>query len=208
MARPDPISTSGTVGDQGARAGITTDHDSWLAGWDRHGHLLVSRVVDGLPPRTRCDPATGSAPGDRRRRGPGSPAVSPTGMAAGWWSGTLGLADDGVTSVPAPGAWSWERWPSTGVRSQLTGPPEGPSTWQATTEPSGARTPKQNNHSQPLQPTHKPPTTHRGPPQQPPPQPPSSRLRPGPGTPTGTRTARFARSGQPPGKGAGAAAVA
>ena len=97
-------------GDQEAEP-ITTDHDSWLAGWAASG-ILASRVDAGIPSTYQLDPETGHA---LPIGTPGTwlPAVSPSGTAAGWWSGTVKLAADGVSWVPDQGRLVVGPWPST-----------------------------------------------------------------------------------------------
>ncbi len=125
------------VGDTVAQA-ITTDHDSWLAGWTDAG-ILVSRVDNGLPTTYQLDPATDLA---TAIGAPGTwlPSVSPTGTAAGWWSGTVKLAPDGVTWVPDAGRLVLGAWPSTDaapISSQVLA--EGPiDAWQVRWDNTGA----------------------------------------------------------------------
>jgi hypothetical protein len=125
------------VGDQAAQA-ITTDHDSWLAGWTDAG-ILLSRVDGGLPATFRLDPTSGQATAIGE---PGTwlPAVSPTGTTAGWWSGTVTLAADGVTWVPDQGRLVLGAWPSSGAAaapSQVLA--EGPlDAWQVRWDDTGA----------------------------------------------------------------------
>ena len=74
----------------------------------------MSRVDSGLPTTFRLDPATGEA---TAIGSPGTwlPSVSPTGTVAGWWSGTLKKAADGVTWVPDQGQLVLGAWPSTSL---------------------------------------------------------------------------------------------
>jgi hypothetical protein len=105
------------VGDKRAQA-ITSDHDTWLAGWTAEG-ILVSRVADGSPATYLLDPASGSAT-PVGAAGTWLPVVSPDGSTAAWWSGSVKLAADGVTWVPATGKLVLGAWPDrTGATTQL-----------------------------------------------------------------------------------------
>ncbi len=98
------------AGDLQARA-ITSDHDTWLAGWTANG-ILASRVTAGIPSTYLLDPLTGNAV---PVGAPGTwlPVVSPDGGTAAWWSGSLKLAADGVTWEPDSGSLVLGSWPST-----------------------------------------------------------------------------------------------
>ena len=98
-----------TSGQPLARA-VTSDHSSVFAGW-QGGHLLVSRVVDGVPGTYKVDPTPGAALGDRVSDG-WRPAVAPDGRSAVWWDGDVKLAADGVSLVPAGGRLVLGPWGS------------------------------------------------------------------------------------------------
>lgn len=119
-ARPADGSTGPDVyvwntDDTVARA-ITDDHRSVFAGWDGDA-LLVSRANDAGPVTLRLDAGTGEVRGDRVR-GAWMPSLSPDGDHAVWWDGTVKLAADGLTWVPAEGRLVAGQWPPSGNSAQ------------------------------------------------------------------------------------------
>ena len=95
---------------------VTLDHGSLLAGW-LGDQLLVSRLVDGTPTTWIIDPATGSeeaVPAERMWR----PTVGPRQRTGVWWDGTVTLADDGFSWIPAEGQLVIGGWPD-GAGSQV-----------------------------------------------------------------------------------------
>ncbi len=98
-----------TVGDAGARR-VTADHASVFSGW-LGKRLLVSRVEDGEPGTFAMNVAAGTETaigGGQTWR----PAVGPGHRTAVWWDGTVKLANDGVTPVPAAGRLVLAPWPA------------------------------------------------------------------------------------------------
>jgi len=93
------------VGDEVARA-ITTDHASVFASWT-DDRLIGSRIAAGptgdLEARSFfIDPASGTETATAGKAW--RPAVDPTGHWAVTWDGTVEIAGDGMTPVPAEGS--------------------------------------------------------------------------------------------------------
>jgi hypothetical protein len=96
-----------TVGDDDAHP-VTSDHRTVFAGW-LEDHLLVSRVIDGVPGSMLVSLADGA----ESRVGPASgwrPAVGPGHRTAVWWDGTTKLGLDGLTPVPETGRLILDAW--------------------------------------------------------------------------------------------------
>jgi len=106
-----------SAGDSRAEA-VTTDGRSVFAGW-QGGHLLVSRVVNGVSGTYRVDPSSGADVGDRVGAA-WRPTVGPDGDNAVWWDGDVSLAADGVTWVPGKGRLVLGPWGRNGDTQALS----------------------------------------------------------------------------------------
>ena len=121
------------VGDKRARA-VTNDSASQFSGW-LDGDLLVSRVEAGEA-RTVV-----LALDDRTERpvhqGPmWRPTVGPGARTGVWWDGTVALAPDGHTWIPADGGLVLEPWPAGEGDKQVLAR-TGITDWQVQWDPEG-----------------------------------------------------------------------
>jgi Putative zinc-finger len=98
------------VGDEKAHR-VTSDGASVFASWDG-GELVVSRATERTdgewdPVTVRIEPETGA---ERPAGNLWRPVVDPSGTHAVAWVGTVKLADDGITMVPANGRLELRDW--------------------------------------------------------------------------------------------------
>lgn len=99
---------------------VTTDHASLFAAW-LGDQLLISRATDGTTTTALLDPATG-AEQPVQATGMWRPTVGPGARFGVWWDGTVQLAGDGFTWIPADGQLVLGTWPDgTGAQAMAAG---------------------------------------------------------------------------------------